>query len=137
MAVWIDGFIVNIHDPTNCDIDFGDETNQLLRKRGLIANPYTYLDLNTGENKESVSFRCRINGVGKKKKTKASGKITSLINSLINRSDGWVKCRIVSIDTYSRILTDIFIMLPDGNINLAEYLMENDKNTYFPYVRRF
>ena len=150
----IRGFIVNIHDSINFDIDLdmsGDLHNVY---RDVISNYYTYQDLNFMENAKSQmkvnpsigkTYRCRLKGIGinpRSEQTQTS-KIKNMgleVRQLIDRSDGWIHCTLSNIDIYQRLLIDIIIHTSNGDINLREYLlnrMVGETNPiYYPYSRK-
>lgn len=144
------GFVVNIHDATNFDIDLEipDGLNHLYRD--VIRNEYSYLDVSPifgdivdeGDSRNlrrsgsvddrklviSKTYRCRLKGIAINKiayNNNANLRNTVLItiNQLIDRSDGWVVCTLSDIDVYQRLLVDITIHTPTQIINLKEHLL--------------
>lgn len=149
------GFIVNVHDATNFDIDLEIPSNLHEKYQDVISNQYTYQDLGT-DFLESVDFnrlnnssiqigttyRCRLRGVGINQldpvgHTWKSNQICVEVRQLIDRTDGWVMCTLSDIDVYQRLLVDIVINTCKGPINLREYLLnkmiDDDEPIFYPY----
>jgi hypothetical protein len=126
----IDGYVVNIYDVLNYDIDIKTSISN------LITNPYTYKDIVnviTGElgiEKKSTTVRCRLVGIGiNQKNKKQKNEMTYEVKKLINHVDGWVKCTIVGVDVYNRLLLDIY--LPILNLHLNDYILQHDCHQLF------
>lgn len=149
------GFIVNVHDATNFDIDLNISPELHERYRDVISNQYTYKDLD-GDFLENpnldriieiipevgTTYRCRLRGVGINQLSPAThiwktNQMCIEVKQLIDRTDGWVTCCLSDIDVYQRLLVDIIIHTSNGAINLREYLlsrMEEDPNPiFYPY----
>ena len=146
------GFVVNIHDATNYDIDLDISPELHEKYRDVISNQYTYKDL--GNNfitkpdfsklneiipEVGTTYRCRLRGVGINQLPQfehiwRSNLMCVDVKQLIDRTDGWVFCTLSDIDVYQRLLVDIIIFTCNGPINLKEYLlskMENEENPIF------
>ena len=150
----VTGFIVNVHDATNFDIDL-DIIPELHEKyRDVISNQYTYQDLDDDflENPDvnklrltpevGTTFRCRLKGVGinqlpTSEHTWKSNQMCVNVKQLIDRTDGWVTCTLSDIDVYQRLLVDIIIHTSNGTINLRDYLLlkmkDEDNPIFYPY----
>lgn len=152
------GFIVNVHDATNFDIDL-EMPPEFHEKYGdVISNQYTYQDLHSDflENpdlnittkiapKVGTTYRCRLRGVGinqlsQHMHTWKSNQMCVEVKQLIDRTDGWIVCTLSDIDVYQRLLVDIIIYTGKGPINLRDYLltrMEADDHRedpiFYPY----
>lgn len=148
----VKGFVVNIHDPTNFDIDFELNQKTLSKYSSVISNNYTYKDLDENYNFENIlsnsgetigtAYRCRLRGIAVNQTASSTWKNNQLaveIKHLIDRSDAWVICTLSDIDVFKRLLIDIIIPTNNGTINLCEYLldrMEGDDNPIFsPYKK--
>jgi len=154
----ITGFIVNVHDATNYDIDLEIPPELHEKYRDVISNQYTYQDLNDDflENPNlnqrtqiepiiGTTYRCRLRGVGI---SQLSGPAHNWKNNLmcvevrqlIDRTDGWITCTLSDIDVYQRLLVDIVINTCNGPINLRDYLlsrMKGEENAiFYPYSGR-
>lgn len=135
------GFIVNVHDATNFDIDL-EISPELHEKYGdVISNQYTYQDFNNNFFEFSTlskikcinpcigtTYRCRLRGVGINQlpqhlHTWKSNQMCVEIKQLIDRTDGWITCTLSDIDVYQRLLVDITINTCKGPIDLREYLL--------------
>lgn len=151
----ITGFIVNIHDAINFDIDL-DMPPELHEKYGdVVSNQYTYQDLGNDflENpdlnrttqlapKVGTTYRCRLRGVGMNQlsqqlHTWKTNKMCVEVKQLIDRTDGWVTCTLSDIDVYKRLLVDVVIHTCKENINLRDYLLarmqEEEDPIFYPY----
>lgn len=151
----ITGFIVNVHDATNFDIDLDISPNLHEKYQDVISNQYTYQDLGTDflENPDldritnitpqvGTTYRCRLRGVGINQlspniHTWKSNQMCVEVKQLIDRTDGWITCTLSDIDVYQRILVDIIIPTCQGPINLREYLLkkmvDDDNPLFYPY----
>jgi hypothetical protein len=149
------GFIVNVHDATNFDIDLEIPPELHEKYRDVISNQYTYQDLDSDflENRDlnkrtqieptiGTTYRCRLRGVGISQlssniHTWKSNQMCVEVKQLIDRTDGWITCTLSDIDVYQRLLVDIVIHTCNGPINLRDYLlsrMEGEENPiFYPY----
>lgn len=134
----IKGFIVNVHDATNFDIDFSMKSSMHSRYQNVITNQYTYQELDNiffddphiskPTTKIGTTYRCRLRGIGinqnvVNKNPWKNNNVCLEVKQLIDRTDGWVICTLSDIDVYQRILVDIFIPTPKEKINLKEFLL--------------
>lgn len=151
----ISGFIVNVHDATNFDIDLRLTPEQHRIYSNVINNTYVYRDLDDQLNPVGLSttgctYRCRLRGVGINKNGNNSTNSTNPTNptnfrhrqscfdikKLIYRIDGWVVCTLSDIDVYKRLLVDICIPLRHSHVDMKEYLLTNYSDLYYPYTNR-
>ena len=143
------GFIVNVHDATNFDIDL-DIIPELHEKyRDVISNQYTYQDL--GEDfvqnphlsqlrvtpEVGTTYRCRLKGIGINQLSSSehawkSSQMCVDVRQLIDITDGWVTCTLSDIDVYQRLLVDIVIHTSTGDVNLRDYLLSKMEGLEFP-----
>lgn len=140
----VKGFVVNVHGPTDFDIDLDIPKNLLINYSSVISHVYTYKDitksyefpknniLSNSGNREGIAYRCRLRGIGVKKKENncynwKSNQLAFEIKHLIDRTDNWVVCTITDIDVYQRLLIDITIDTINGPINLTDYLLNRMK----------
>lgn len=155
----VKGFVVNIHDTTNFDIDLCfdsvDSVEVAQKYSQVVSNEYEYYVVNTFEDtketkgtngtkdpiiKTGRAYRCRLRGLGVNRcsiggKVRRNNKFMYIIRNFIDSSDGWITCTISDIDVYQRLLVDMYVNLPDGNlINIADYLLETDQEgLYYQY----
>jgi len=146
------GFIVNVHDAINFDIDLEMSPKLHENYRDVISNQYTYQDLghdfleNPDITKKVISavgntYRCRLRGVGMNQLPQhlhmsKSNIMCIEIKQLIDRTDGWITCIISDIDVYKRLLVDIFITTTKERINFRDYLlsrMDTKDPIFYPY----
>lgn len=147
----ISGFVVNIHDAINFDIDLELPYPIRASYRTVIINNYIYHDyscqdlidvVKTINDKVGLTYRCRLRGIGINKANVANRRwkmtqIAIAVKQLINRSDGWVVCTLADIDIYQRLLVDIYIHTITGTINLYDFILkkmiEEDEPIYYKY----
>jgi hypothetical protein len=119
------GFVVNIHDPVNYDIDFMDPDHSIYKKYwNVLVNPYIYTDYELDEGGKmkpkdvaaqelsSVTYRCRLKGVGMKDTNKDADRSLMReafvdISRLIDTWEGWVLCTLKEVDKHSRLLVEL------------------------------
>lgn len=155
----VKGFIVNIHDATNFDIDLELPPNLHEKYSTVISNQYIYKELgdnwarlsnvselNSVNPEIGTTYRCRLKGIGISQMSSPahiwkSNKMCIEIKQLIDRADGWVTCTLSDIDIYQRLLVDITINVSES-INLKQYIltiMESEADpVFYPYcsIRR-
>lgn len=146
----VKGFIVNVHDSTNFDIDVSMNPNLVGKYKNVISNEYYYKDFEEEFLKNpnlysdsithsGIAYRCRLRGIGLNQLPKhlhysKSNQLCLEIRQLIDRTDGWVTCTLSDIDIYKRLLVDIVLHLPEGDVNLRDYLlvkMRTEKDPLF------
>lgn len=131
------GFVVNIYDAVNYDIDL--QISQEDRKKIIKANyeKYQYNEYHNYELvhklKDSCIYRCRIYGIGVNRQKKPDIKRLPVLNKIkrkIDNLDGWIVCEIVGIDNYNRILANIYIPEKNENdwemIDIKDMLLEKE-----------
>jgi len=142
----VPGFIVNIHDGANFDIDVKLTDEQLRYYRSVIKGSYQYVEYNDKllqsggeivlENKRGISYRCHLRGVSMNKTemksyTRINKQMVNEIEQLLNYSNWKVLCTISDIDIYSRLLIDIYIPCPFGYVDLRKFLLsKTEAETY-------
>ena len=152
----IKGFVVNVHGPTDFDIDFNFSDELIERYKTVISHKYVYKDidinydfptnnvLSHSSEREGKAYRCRLRKIGLKKVNNKSfiwksNQLLTEIKHLIDRTDGWVRCNLLDIDVYQRLLIDIIIDTQNGPINLTDYLLNRVKSEqepiFFEYVK--
>lgn len=150
----INGFVVNVHDATNFDIDLSLTKSLHDRYQDVISNQYTYqdflptFDINYKDSiitpKIGTTYRCRLKGIGvntsNNSQLEIASKIkyiTKLVKQLINLSDGCVICTISDVDVYQRLLVEITLNVDNKIINLKEFILEKSFDEgleiFFPY----
>lgn len=101
------GFVVNVWDPLNYQIDL--PINPELEKK-IFHEKYKYVDPPGVELKEGKVFRCRLRNIKKinvlnVQKTK---ELEREMENRISRLNGWVLCEPFHIDTYHRLIVDLY-----------------------------
>jgi hypothetical protein len=130
----IDGYVVNVYNVLNYDIDLCLNTNQY---KNVITNQYTYQSVNElklGQQFYGKTYRCRLNGllINDKTNKKKKHSYTFDIIKQIDRADGWVKCEIVGVDIFNRLLVNISI--PAVHFNIKDYLLQ-DTTMFQEYIK--
>lgn len=137
------GFVVHVHDATNFDIDLGE-----IDIPGAIKNGYKYCDYpdipevdSESEIVDGTAHRCRLRGIGVNTENNSRvGKSGFRVSRMIDRCDGWVRCKIYDIDIYKRVLLDVICPLPEGDLDLKDHLLESvredDLPIFFEYSNR-
>lgn len=148
----LQGFVVNVHDATNLDIDIQIPNEHITDYKCVVSNEYLYIDYEdydidcNNPVQTGIAYRCRLKGVGidQNKCSNNSHKpiqLTIEVKKLIDRNDGWVTCSISDVDIYSRLLVDIYIDYPGTQINLREFLLSQmdscTPNIFYPYCYKF
>ena len=137
MSDMVTGYVVNIYDALNYDIDFPyvDKTQHKVLSQA-IQNVYCYKNIMKcgamSNELQGCSYRCRLNGIEMNAKTYNRRQIkmyTHDIKQWVDRVDGWVHCWIRGVDIYQRLLIDLY--LPKVDVNLCDYLLLklNDDHT--------
>lgn len=159
----VKGFVVNIHDAANFDIDLDIPHHLLYNYSSVVYNKYTYQDLGSdltsvsvnndelnshnepleilSRKKEGKAYRCRLRGIGINQnnisKNPTFNSLWSIrVKQLIDENNGWITCDITDIDIYDRLLVDIYV---DGygekKLNLRDFLLEKskDQDIYYSY----
>ena len=154
----VPGFVVNIHDATNFDIDLDLPAAGHELYQRVIKNEYSYKDLpadfllkpnivdvTSYVIKRNSSYRCRLRGIGINQNPIRNhrwlmNQICVEVKQLIDRSDAWVTCTLSDIDIYRRLLIDIVIHTKVGSVDLCEYLLSkvNADNVplFYPYANK-
>ena len=147
--IFTKGFIVNIHDAINFDIDLNIDANDIPSLNTMITNSYRYYQISKGENfnegfsksfnknyiKTGSTYRCRLRGIGINQQVYNPWKKNHLfmkVKQFIDRADGWINCRLIDVDVYHRLLVDIIVLVPSGDINIKDYILEQMENEVHP-----
>ena len=141
----LEGFVVNVHDSTNFDIDLNPELKESTR---VISNEYTYQDFDfipkwNSESpiKTGTSYRCRLRGVGINQSAQSRSsrlhKTCISVRQLIDRSDGWVTCFMHNVDIYNRLLVDIIVNTSTGPVDVREFILSQDEMEHSPLFYRY
>lgn len=147
MAHTVPGYVVNVYDLVNFDIDLGSSIPPDIGTP--IAKKYSYADyydkfLCEGRpliQKVGYATRCHLRGVSLEKSTskkflKASTFVKFEIERLLNRNNT-VMCAVAGVDVYSRLLVDIYITIGDEIINLREFLLRMQSQLEVKLFRTF
>lgn len=151
------GFVVNVHDPTNFDIDLELPIDIANKYDDVISNTYTYqqlpINFSEGDLNDIYSspyligktYRCRLRGVGINQLPPSinswkTNEMCNEIKKIIDQTDGWVICNISDIDVYQRLLIDIIVPTQKRNVNLKDYLLQqaemDEDPLFYPYTGR-
>ena len=117
---WVVGYVVNVHDALNYDIDLylPDEIRSRYlnakhkdERNVVILNKYSYVDVDDNDvNKDRLTYRCRLKGIGLKchKSYKLQRNAHIEMMRRIDRQNGWVYVTVSDIDIYQRILVNLY-----------------------------
>lgn len=154
------GYVVNVHDPLNFDIDLVVPSDSFAAAmiQPAESKPYHFgRRLSDRQVITGKAYRCRLRGVMQKQAPLPSTETTDgtskrkerrrglpglggrankpLMAELLRRlyrSNGWVVCVIVGIDQYHRILVDIFD--PYDRMNFRHLLFQEPfSKNFLPY----
>ncbi len=109
------GYVVNIYDPLNYDIDLYLNQDQENLINNAEKKTYKYVEYDEEFNKiqkEGNIYRCRISEIGidrKKYPNLKKDPINYKIKTMIDNFDGWVICNILGVDECKRVLVDLFL----------------------------
>jgi hypothetical protein len=147
----IQGYVVNIFDSLNYDIDLDLPEYLQRRYSNVITNHYTYQD-ETGQVKSGTTYRCRLRGISvltkqyhqnthrshsnyknvPKSLVVAQRKAQIDIIRQIDRQNGYVSVVVTDVDIYRRLLIDLYD--PITNLNLKELILQPEySHVYQPY----
>lgn len=120
------GFVVNMFNPLNYDID-------ILNLPAPIGSlQYEYAD-EDGIIKKGKTQRCRLAGILRKKSPAPHEEYMQSFRAIsmqINRLNGWILVKIHGQDKYHRLLVELFDPLTGQSINEQ---LKKLKNVYIPY----
>lgn len=152
----ITGFVVNIHDATNFDIDL--ELPESVREEytDVICKSYSYINISCpltcanehgpGEMYYGRAYRCRLQGIGISRHgdkrpsnyhVYKSNQMIREVRKIIDRNDGWVTCTLSDIDVYQRLLVDISVMVGNVKVDLKDYLLGKMEREEYPIFYRY
>lgn len=135
------GFVVNVKDSINFDIDFELTTEDKKKLLGAKTRHYMYdeyIDFDAyHEKKVGESFRCRIHDVRINKKELSIIKKLKVFNKIklqLDECDGWVVCKIYGIDEFKRLLVDLFFPIKKDSeyefLNIKDFLTNEKKQIF-------
>lgn len=127
----IRGYIVNIHDTLNFDIDLDLPAEAVGKYDSVISGTYSYIE--SGETKHGKTLRCRLRDIttGARKNKKQLSPMQTVIR-FTDRLEGWVICQLGDIDIYSRLLVDIIDH--ETNASLSEVLLNTYPSNFSRYT---
>lgn len=126
------GFVVNIHDIINFDLDLDIFDNVAYKYEEVVTSEYVYTDLgpdlnNTDPNRQYLgyTYRCRLRGIGINHQSLEKHSIDNLmlsirIKQMIDSCEGWIIVTLSDIDIYKRLLVDIYVPLSREYINMLD-----------------
>lgn len=149
----IKGFIVNIHDAINFDVDLDISDEVKNRYLDVITNSYGYRTVSYGPSDKpfpitlssphsGTTYRCRLRGIAINQNntiqnTHKANIISDKIKKLIDIADGNIICSISDVDIYRRLLITITIITSYGRINLTDYLLFLMKDEEEPIYHQY
>lgn len=153
------GFVVNVHDPLNYDIDLLLPKNAALSDTLLGYADYRQYSFGRSMGDTDIierkAYRCRLRGIVRRPDLRSrtyrafrppsfmSGpahgnrsldrKAWVAVTRQVDRSNGWVICSIVGVDRYRRVLVDI--VDPLTKVPLRSLLLQEPYNLAFTAYR--
>lgn len=139
------GYVVNVHDAVNYDIDLLLPDELVKRYQNVITNQYTYA--RESEEVTGTTFRCRLKGIGintrknyevpkrrpnRKTLSPALREATISMIRQFDRFNGWVICTISDVDVYRRLLVTLYD--PISKRDLREILFAEPTGSFSPYL---
>lgn len=135
------GYIVNVHDPFNYDIDLLFSNDYRRRYSRVVNNNYKYTRMVNGKEieYEGTAYRCRIRGIGivrdvPNKYNQIAYEAHNELTKKFNRQNGWILCIASDVDIYNRLLVDIFDPVTGENISNI-LLRQNYRPLFQPYAK--
>jgi hypothetical protein len=104
------GYVVNIHDAINIDVDVFLPRDYRLQYRHVITHTYKYQEELEETIKIGQAYRCRLKGIQVSEYQRRHPHLSRAkmdLEKMVNRSNGWIVCRIHMADIYNRLLIDI------------------------------
>lgn len=137
----IRGYVVQVHDATNFDIDLNFNSSLESRYSQVVNNDYSYKCTNdprwlkipdqvTLLERSGRAYRCRLRGVGLNSAfpyaahSRRALEIKEEIRRLFDRTDGWCTCVVSDVDVYSRLLVDVILWIGGKSVKLKEHLLQ-------------
>jgi hypothetical protein len=119
------GFIVNIANPLNMDVDFGltDEELEYYKLQNVEYINYSYTDDDYGDLTIGKAYRVRMEGITTKnfpnikRYTKLQSRLLCEIVRFLDRTGGFVKYRITGIDIFGRAIVILCDPVSGESIN--------------------
>jgi hypothetical protein len=147
------GYVVNVHDAINFDIDliFPPDLESTQQYSIAITNIYTYQNTNANANNtteeinEGSTYRCRLKGVGMQKsngrpdgrpdgrpekkteENRLSREAHIAMIKQLDRQNGWVLVEISAVDVYRRLLVTLFDPITGDNLSSILFRPEFEK----------
>lgn len=128
-------YVVNIHDPVNYDLDLLIDDSIKVRYENVTKGTYRYRENWNKEDKERVTYRCRLKGVAVKQSNNGMKRSDEIRRSHVNivreidRIGGWIIVTLSDIDIYNRILIDI----TDPSPGIKDLLLNKYSDIFYPY----
>jgi len=119
------GFVVNIANPLNLDVDFGlsDDELKYYKLQNVEYVNYSYIDDDDGDLSTGKAYRTRMEGVTTKKEfngkknMKLQSRLLYEIVRFLDRTGGFVKYKITGVDIFRRAIVKLFDPVSGESIN--------------------
>lgn len=130
----ITGYIVNIFDQVNYDIDLYIPSEDKDKYDNVIKKKYTFIDIdNSSQIQTRYAYRCRLRGIYMDREKQSNIKLNKDsmrdVIEFFTRCNNWVIITISDIDIYRRGLIDIYD--PLRKTSLKTYLLQGSYNSIF------
>lgn len=126
------GFVVNMFNPLNYDIDL--DLPEDFPTHELETNTYTYSDDGSEGVRRGFTYRCRLIGILRRKYVANQDEFHAsarAVSQRLARLNGWVLVRILGFDKYKRLLVELVDFVAGTSIN-AE--LRANKSLYMEYT---
>lgn len=140
----VSGWVVNVHDALNFDIDLSLTPKQQYSYRHVITNEYEYKEKSSGEDKKiGKAYRCRLKGIqllsnrgGYRENDSDIKRAKRDMTHMIDRCDGWVVVLIDTYDVYNRLLIDLIdpALFPEYIKLYKDVLFERYPHLFITYI---
>ena len=138
------GYITNIYDPANYDIDIQFDEDTKSKYQHVFKSLYTAIDLDDTppiSPKRLESYRCRVKGVTIIRPNYKNNKpidypmknATTDINKKVFLFNSWVDCDVSDIDFYNRILVKLYD--PITGESLTDDVFDKYPTLFSKYVK--
>lgn len=112
------GFVVNMYNPLNYDIDLDLPPD--FPTADLETCAYTYTEDGADGVQRGTTYRCRLEGILRRKFVSNQDEYyasTRMVSQRLLRLNGWVLVRIVGFDKYRRLLVELIDFVAGTSIN--------------------
>lgn len=127
------GFVINVHDALNLDIDIIVPKHLRRQFRTQYSNAFIngYVYKQDGEIKFGIAYRCRLKGLKKKNPTSNLNAAYIRASQIVISNELWLDCLVFGMDSYRRLIVDIID--PRSETHLCDILLTNYPDVFVKY----